>query len=143
MGTIEAVTARRSFAIRGGLAERYIAPRVALIGDAAHLIHPLAGQGLNLGLADAATLAGILVDEPRDPGSLRVLRRYERARRTDNALMLKLTEGLDALFKLQLPALPALRAAGMRTVDAAAPLKRLLIQKASGARLAESGDQSR
>ena len=69
-----------------------------LIGDAAHSIHPLAGQGVNLGFKDAATLADVLLESHHDIGSLRILRRYQRARLGDNLITMKVMEGFNALF---------------------------------------------
>ena len=113
---------------------RYCRPRLALAGDAAHTVHPLAGQGVNLGLADAAELARTIaaaVTAGQDPGDLRVLQRYERARTVPNMLMLGALDGLDRLFTAP-GVLAPLRAAGLRVVDGIAPLKRELIRYASG-----------
>jgi ubiquinone biosynthesis UbiH/UbiF/VisC/COQ6 family hydroxylase len=110
------------------------APGVALAGDAAHRVHPLAGQGLNLGLGDAETLATIVAQrEPyRSPGDLRVLRRYQRARAEPVLAMRLVTDGLHRLFSSRSAPAAWLRNAGMRGVDAMPLLKRLLIEQASG-----------
>ncbi len=90
LGALELASVRRSFPLRRVSASQYTRERCALVGDAAHIVHPLAGQGVNLGLLDAAALAEVLeaaVLEGEDPGALRVLRRYERWRKSDNELM--------------------------------------------------------
>jgi len=115
-------------------AQRYCRARLALVGDAAHSVHPLAGQGVNLGLADAAELAHQLlaaISQGQDPGDLRVLRRYERARTGPNLLMLGALDGLDRLFRAS-AALAPVRAAGLNMVDGIPPLRRSLIRHASG-----------
>ncbi|MEJ2675300.1 MAG: FAD-dependent monooxygenase, partial [Acidihalobacter sp.] len=110
----------------------YVRARVALIGDAAHSIHPLAGQGVNLGFMDAAELAGVLDSSFRDPGSMLVLRRYERARRGENETMMRLMEGFRLLFGSQLPLLPWVRGRGMALTGTVQPLKRHLMAHALG-----------
>jgi ubiquinone biosynthesis UbiH/UbiF/VisC/COQ6 family hydroxylase len=111
-----------------------VAPGVALAGDAAHRVHPLAGQGLNLGLGDAETLATIVARrEPyRGPGDLRVLRRYQRARAEPVLAMRLATDGLHRLFASRSAPAAWVRNAGMRWVDAMPFFKRLLIEQASG-----------
>jgi len=116
-------------------ADRYVGERIALIGDAAHAIHPLAGQGVNLGLLDAAALAEvILAAKPRggNPGALSVLRRYERWRRGDNLLMLSAMDGFNVLFGNELGPVRWLRNAGLSLVNAAGPAKELLMRHAAG-----------
>ncbi|ARP88141.1 UbiH/UbiF family hydroxylase [Bordetella genomosp. 9] len=110
-----------------------VAPGVALAGDAAHRVHPLAGQGLNLGLGDAEALATIVAQrEPyRGPGDLRVLRRYQRARAEPVLAMRLVTDGLHRLFASRGAPAAWLRNAGMRWVDAMPSIKRLLIEQAS------------
>jgi len=107
-----------------------------LAGDAAHVIHPLAGQGVNLGLSDAATLAEVLVDARgagRDIGALRVLRRYERWRKGDNLAMMTLMDGFKQLFDSDLGAVRWARGFGMRVADGLVPLKALIVSRAMGA----------
>lgn len=111
-----------------------VAPRVALVGDAAHRVHPLAGQGLNLGLGDVQALAGVLHDrEPyRGPGDERVLARYRRARAEPVRAMGLMTDGLQRLFGVQCAPVAWARNAGMRLIDEIPFLKRRLIQAAAG-----------
>jgi len=132
LGSIERTSRRVSFPLRGGQAEPYVVPRIALVGDAAHTIHPLAGQGANLGIMDAATLAEVLVDSHRDPGSLRVLRRYERARKGDNLLTMRAMEGFRYLFAGGLRPLAWIRGTGLSLTNAVQPVKHLLMRHAMG-----------
>ena len=118
------------------LAERFVAPRVALLGDAAHGVHPIAGQGLNLGLKAAAALAEVLVDAVRlgeDPGSEVVLERYAAWRQFDTVT---LSAGMDAfvrLFSNDNPLLRLARGAGMAAVNRIAPARRFFMHEAGGA----------
>ncbi|MDQ2641464.1 MAG: FAD-dependent monooxygenase [Pseudomonadota bacterium] len=100
LGALELASERASFPLRRLTAGSYVAPRVALVGDAAHVIHPLAGQGVNQGLEDAVVLAAQLAARPprESVGALRALRRYERERRAGNALVGEVVDGLDRLF---------------------------------------------
>lgn len=122
------------FALRRMRASRLIGPRLALIGDTAHNVHPLAGQGLNLGLADAQALAAVLVDRgmESDVGAVSLLRRYERSRQMELLAMERVTDGLQALFSSDLPGIRQLRNAGLRLTNRINPLKRLLVQQALG-----------
>jgi 2-polyprenyl-6-methoxyphenol hydroxylase-like FAD-dependent oxidoreductase len=108
----------------------------ALAGDAAHAVHPLAGQGLNLGLGDARELAQLLSDKPsfRTWGDTRLLRAYERARKGEAAMLRLATDGLQRMFSAQDARIQGLRNWGMRSFDAAAPLKDWLMRQASGLR---------
>lgn len=118
------------------MAERMVAPRTALLGDAAHGVHPIAGQGLNLGLKDAAALAEVLVEATRlgeDIGSLAVLERYAAWRRFDNTM---LAAGMDAfvwLFSNDNPLLRFARGAGLAVVNRIGPARRFFMQEAGGA----------
>jgi 2-octaprenylphenol hydroxylase len=135
LGCMRSSSARLAFPLRRAHAQRYTAPRVALIGDAAHTVHPLAGQGVNLGLLDAAVLAEVLSDAHRagrDIGSLATVRRYERWRKGDNLAMLVLTDGLKRLFGSSVPVLTQLRNTGLDLTNAVTPLKRILMRHAAG-----------
>lgn len=135
LGAIEAAGRRVSFPLRGGQAEMYVKPRIALAGDAAHGIHPLAGQGANLGITDAAVLVETLKGarlEHRDIGGLRALRRYARARRGENELMMRVMEGFNMLFEQTAPPVRWLRGAGLNLTDAAKPVKQQLMRRAMG-----------
>ena len=116
-------------------AASYIAPRLALAGDAAHAIHPIAGQGLNLGLRDAAALAECVVDANRlglDIGGAEVLRRYERWRRFDNLALLAATDGLNRLFSNDIAPVRFARDLGLGMVNNLPPLKRFFMRHAMG-----------
>lgn len=135
LGPILEVGQRGAFPLRLQHTHQYVKPGLALIGDAAHVVHPLAGQGVNLGLLDAATLAEVILDalaENRDIGSLRVLRRYERWRKGDNLLMLGMMDGFKRLFGTSLPPISLLRNLGLTLTDTAKPLKNLIARRAMG-----------
>ncbi len=135
LGPVEAVLTRQVLHPRRGHAERYTGQRLALVGNAAHTVHPLGGQAVNLALLDAATLAESLLEAHeagRDPGGIGPLRRYERRRRGDNQRM---QTGLDLLlwaFGAQHGPLPPLRGLALRTLGASAPLRRGCIRALSG-----------
>lgn len=133
LGEIIRIGERAAFALRGLHAQSYVCERVALLGDAAHTIHPLAGQGVNLGFRDAETLAKlILANETPDDGSLKLLRRYERARRGDNVLTQKVMEGFSLLFSNTLTPWKLLRNTGLTTVNQLPLLKYQLARRAMG-----------
>ncbi len=137
LGEITEVGPRAAYPLRFMVAERYIQPGMALIGDAAHTIHPLAGQGVNLGVLDAASLVEVLTDALRqhqDIGSEKVLRRYERWRKAENMSMYVMVDQIQRLFGLQQPAVQWLRMMGMSTVQQLSPLKNLIIEHAMGNR---------
>lgn len=118
-----------------GVARRFVAERLALLGDAAHLIHPIAGQGLNLGLKDVAALAEAIVDAARlglDVGSAEVLEGYERARRFDTVAMGAVTDGLNRLFSNDVTPIRLARDLGLGLVDRLPGLKRFFIREAAG-----------
>jgi ubiquinone biosynthesis UbiH/UbiF/VisC/COQ6 family hydroxylase len=136
LGEMQVVTPQRSYALRRLAARRLVAPRVALAGDAGHVIHPLAGQGLNLGLQDARELAKVLAASetsfpfPRDPGDLRLLRRYERARAEPILAMDAMVDGLFRLFGAESALAARLRNAGLNLTDRLPVLKNLLMRQA-------------
>jgi 2-octaprenylphenol hydroxylase len=135
LGAIGACSRRFAFPLRLLHAERYAVEGVVLVGDSAHVVHPLAGQGLNLGLADAQALVDVLVDTRRrkqPPGTLRALQRYERRRKAENVEMLAMTDGLYRLFRLRVPGLGALRELGLSMVGRAGPIKQRLARRAMG-----------
>jgi 2-octaprenylphenol hydroxylase len=121
--------------LRRQYAERYVAPRLALVGDACHVVHPLAGQGVNLGLKDARELADTLLQaraKERDIGSLPVLRRYERARKGDNLATMLVMDGFKHLFGSRVAPLRWARNLGLNLVDAAPPVKNQIMRAAMG-----------
>lgn len=130
LGSILGTGRRAGFPLRGGQARPYVRPRVALAGDAAHTIHPLAGQGVNLGIMDAATLAEILAGSTRDIGHIATLRRYERTRRGDNELMMRAMEGFNLLFGSTVAPVTWIRSAGLSLTDALSPVKSLFMRVA-------------
>jgi ubiquinone biosynthesis UbiH/UbiF/VisC/COQ6 family hydroxylase len=134
LGELALVTPARGFPLQRLAAARLVAPRVALAGDSAHVMHPLAGQGANLGLQDAQALAGVLQSrEPgRDPGDLRLLRRYERSRAEAILAMRATVHGLFRLFEAPGPAAARLRNAGLNLADRMPVLKNLLMRHAMG-----------
>jgi len=135
LGEIAAVGPRRVHPLGLSVARAFIADRLALVGDAAHVIHPVAGQGLNMGLKDVAALAEVIVDAVRlglDPGSLAVLERYQRWRRFDTMAMGIATDGLNRLFSNQSDVLRLVRDVGLGLVDRLPALKHLFIREAAG-----------
>lgn len=127
---------RRSFPLSLMRAHAMTAPRVALVGDAAHVIHPLAGQGMNLGFGDVAALVGAVAQRGphRDCGDARVLGRYARARAEEVRLMQIATDGLERLFAVDAEPLRILRAFGMNLIDSLPVVKRRLVAQALGTR---------
>jgi 2-octaprenyl-6-methoxyphenol hydroxylase len=135
LGALEVIGARRAHPLGFFVARSFIAPRIALVGDAAHVIHPIAGQGLNMGLKDVAALAEVIVDAVRlglDPGAPDVLERYQRWRRFDTMAMGLATDGLNRLFSNRSDLLRAARDVGLGLVDRLPNLKRLFIREAAG-----------
>ncbi|MDZ7825319.1 MAG: FAD-dependent monooxygenase [Gammaproteobacteria bacterium] len=137
LGAVRTVDRRTAFPLVQRHAARYLGPRLALVGDAAHVLHPLAGQGVNLGLRDAAVLAEELGRILRGPAAARLgdpalLARYERARRGENALMLAAMSGLRRLFGADDIGVRWLRNVGLRWVDRSGPLKRQFMSQALG-----------
>ncbi len=134
LGKLDLLSPALQFPLARLRAARLVAPRIALIGDAGHVLHPLAGQGVNLGFGDAAALARVLQErEPfRDPGEIRVLRRYERARAEDILALAWVTDGLQRLFAAPGGGAAKLRNAGLNLTNALPVIKNLLIRRALG-----------
>ena len=135
LGDIEVVGPRRAFPLGLFTARAFIAERLALVGDAAHIIHPIAGQGLNMGLRDVAALAEAIADAARlglDIGAADVLERYQRWRRFDTMTMGVATDGLNRLFSNRSDVLRLMRDIGLGVVERMPALKRVFIREAAG-----------
>lgn len=132
LGAIEVLGARGAFPLAGSHAEHYVQEGIALIGDAAHTIHPLAGQGVNLGIKDAAELAQQLIAAKGHLGSMKTLRRYERARKGDNHLTQKTMEGFRLLFGNNSQPLQLIRNSGLSIANHLPLLKNTLARQAMG-----------
>jgi len=132
LGNLSLLNSRKTYPLRRLAARRLVAPRVALAGDAGHVIHPLAGQGLNLGLQDARALAEVLSQKepPRDPGDLRLLRRYERGRAEPILAMDAMVGGLFTLFNTNNAFVSRLRNSGLNLTDRLPVVKNMLIRQA-------------
>lgn len=135
LGAVELRSERAVFPLQLQHASHYAKPRIVLVGDAAHTVHPLAGQGVNLGLLDAAALCEVLVEaraSGRDFGSVRVLRRYERWRKGENLLMLGVMDGLKRLFGARSVVLRLGRNIGLSATNRTWPIKNALARRAMG-----------
>ena len=135
LGRLRPIGPRFAYPLTLVHAERYVDRRLALLGDAAHAIHPIAGQGLNLGLRDVAALAEAVVDARRlglDIGDELALERYQRWRRFDNLLLMAVTDGLNRLFSNDIAPVRLGRDLGLAAVNRLPPLKRLLMRHAMG-----------
>ena len=135
LGEVKALDKPRAFPLGYFVARSFIGERLALIGDAAHVIHPIAGQGLNMGLKDVAALAETIVDAARlgmDFGQSDVLERYQRWRRFDTMTMGVATNVLNVLFSNDLPFVRSIRDIGLGIVDRLPPLKGAFIKQAAG-----------
>lgn len=135
LGGVEVVGPRWSYPLSLQYAHASVAHRLALVGDASHAMHPIAGQGLNMGWRDVAALAEVLADARRlglDLGAADVLDRYERWRRFDNTLMLAMTDGLNRLFSNDIAPLRLARDTGLAAVNRIPPLKKLFMRHAMG-----------
>jgi 2-octaprenyl-6-methoxyphenol hydroxylase len=132
LGAIRVLGKRWSYPLTALHAHRYFDTRLALVGDSAHGVHPIAGQGLNLGFRDVSCLAELVADSA-DPGDSAVLRRYQTLRRPDNLMMLAATDALDRLFSTDNRMVRAARDVGIAAVNRLPPLKRLFMRSAMGA----------
>lgn len=135
LGRLSPAGPRGAFPLRAQHARQYVMAGLALVGDAAHSVHPLAGQGANLGVADAKCLAAVITDALAANeviGDFRVLRRYERARKGANKTMLHFTDGINRLFGAKSPPIAALRATGMRLFNRSGPLREYAVRVALG-----------
>ena len=136
LGRVETQGPRFIYPLGLQLAQALAAPRAAVLGDAAHVIYPIAGQGLNLGLKDVAALAQVLVEAQRlgeDIGSLAVLERYARWRRLDNTALALATDAFTRLFSTDQPLVRVARDAGMAVVNRIGPARRFFMREAGGA----------
>ncbi|MEA2738000.1 MAG: 2-octaprenyl-6-methoxyphenol hydroxylase [Acetobacteraceae bacterium] len=135
LGAVRAVGRRWSYPLSAMMADRYTDRRLALAGDAAHGIHPIAGQGLNLGFRDGIALADLIIEARRtesDIGGETLLGRYQRMRRADNLLMFAMTDGIDRLFSADHRIIRVARDVGIDSVSRLGPLKRMFMQRAMG-----------
>jgi 2-octaprenylphenol hydroxylase len=135
LGGVQLVSERVKFPLWRLSAEHYVGARVALVGDAAHVVHPLAGQGANLGLLDAATLADVIgagIAAREDPGAERILRRYERWRRSENEMMSAAIDAFDGLLARGSGRVAALAQRGLPWVGRSGVIKRAFIERAMG-----------
>lgn len=142
LGAVEVVSPVKSFDLSRRQAAHYVVERGALIGDAAHVVHPMAGQGANLGFGDAWSLARVIRDADRgerDIGRRDVLRRYERWRRSENFSMIRMLDALHGLFATESRIVQRARGLGLSMVDGQAWLKHFLAQQALGERMAPPG----
>ncbi|MCY4642668.1 MAG: UbiH/UbiF/VisC/COQ6 family ubiquinone biosynthesis hydroxylase [Gammaproteobacteria bacterium] len=132
LGNVTLKSERASFPLVSGQAKEMVRPRIALAGDAAHTIHPLAGQGANLGFTDVAVLANLLDDMQRDIGSYRVLRKYERARTGEIRVMRHAMDAFATVFGSTLWPVIAARSTALNAADHMLPLKRFFMRHAMG-----------
>jgi len=141
LGTFRRCGTRRAYPLERVVARRDVSGRAVLIGNAAHSLHPVAGQGFNLGLRDVAMLADVIADAVQagaDPGGAAALERYTRARRADQARVSEFTNGLIRLFGTDLPGLGSARSLGMLGLDVLPGAKRFLARRTMGADVAWS-----
>ena len=135
LGTISLSGEVLSYQLDLNLAKNIVSPGISLVGDAARIIHPIAGQGLNLGLRDVAVLAEVVVDALRlglDPGDLYSLRKYERWRSLDTAAMVASTDGINKLFSNQIPYLAVSRKLGLKLINSSNLIKSFFMRQATG-----------
>jgi len=135
MGELELISPRRLFPVQLKQSDRYVLPRLALVGDAAHCCHPVGGQGLNLGIRDVAALAEVLSEareRGEDIGSIVVLKRYERWRKWENGVILAFTDFLDRLFSNQILPIVIVRRLGLGVLRSLFPLKQFTLRLMTG-----------
>ena len=135
LGAVAIIGGLQSFPLDLFIAESFIGQRLALIGDAAHVIHPIAGLGFNLGIRDAAALAEVVVEDARlglDHGAAATLERYQAWRRFDTMMVAAATDGLNRLFSNDNQAVRLIRSAGLRMVDRLAPARAAFMREAAG-----------
>lgn len=135
LGSLTSVGLRQSFSLSWLKSDEYVRSRLALIGDAAHTIHPLAGQGVNLGMYDAGVLSQIIIEANacgRNFFERSVLRRYERWRRGHNLIMHSVMNGLLWLFSNEMPGMGRVRNTGLAATNRLEPVKRTIMRNASG-----------
>ena len=135
LGEFELITPRRLFPVQLMQSDRYIQPRLALIGDAAHCCHPVGGQGLNLGIRDAAAIAEVIStthQQGEDFGTLKVLKRYENWRKPENWVILGFTDLLDRLFSSHWPPMIGLRRLGLQVLRQIPPIKKFALRLMTG-----------
>jgi 2-octaprenyl-6-methoxyphenol hydroxylase len=135
LGAIRAVGRRWSYPLSAMIAHRYVDTRLALAGDAAHGIHPIAGQGLNLGFRDGIALADLIIKTGQlgvDVGTETLLGQYERVRKADNLLMFAMTDGIDRLFSNDRRLIRVVRDLGIDSVNRMGPMKRMFMRRAMG-----------
>ena len=135
LGSLRLIGPRSAFPLHLHFTKSSTSQRLALVGDSIHGLHPVAGQGLNMGLRDVAALTEVLAHASRlglDIGTLNILKKYERWRRFDNTLMLAATDGLNRLFSNEIPAIQTLRGLGLGAVNASSLLKKIFMRQAMG-----------
>jgi len=135
LGRIKSIGQRATFPLQMRHAKNYVLPGIALIGDAAHTIHPLAGQGLNLGIADAQVLADVIKEalkKKRDFAGLPILRKYERGRKSDNLTMIAAMDGFKYLFGSQSEPAKWIRKTGLNLTNAFNPVKNIIMERILG-----------
>ncbi|HUE45210.1 MAG TPA: FAD-dependent monooxygenase, partial [Aestuariivirgaceae bacterium] len=135
LGRVTPIGPRHAYPLSLHIAKAFVAPRLALIGDAAHVVHPIAGLGLNLGFRDIAALAETTADAVRlglDHGGLAALEHYQAWRRLDTVLVAAMTDGLNRLFSSDNIGLRLVRDLGLGIVDRVEPLKGFFVQEAAG-----------